>query len=257
MLLLILGVTAVALLLALLPDGGEEPPPPPRVVARLTIPEGFTVKQIAARLGDLGVFSADEFLAAAAAGDYQVPLLPPEQAGNLEGLLFPKTYDITEGMRPRDLVQRLLDQFALEAAAVDFQRSRELGISPYQALIVASLIEREVVVEEERPLVAAVIYNRLRAGMKLQIDATVQYALPQWKERLTYEDLKVESPYNTYLHPGLPPAPICNPGKPSLEAALAPASVDYLYYVATGEGGRHFFTADYQEFLRAKEAAKK
>lgn len=250
--LLVLGLTSLLLWLFLARDGGDQPPPPPEVIARLTIPEGFTVRQVARRVEELGICSAEDFMAAATAGDYQLPILPVEQAGNLEGLLFPKTYDITENMQPRDLVRRLLDQFALEAASINLERSRELGITPYQAVIVASLIEREVVVEEERPLVAAVIYNRLRAGMRLQIDATVQYALPQWKERLTYEDLKVDSPYNTYLHAGLPPTPICNPGRPSLEAALAPAQVDYLYYVATGEGGRHFFTADYQEFLRAK-----
>ncbi len=151
----------------------------------------------------------------------------------------------------------MLDQFRAETSPIGLEGAERLGITPYQAVIVASLIEREAVVDEERPLVAAVIYNRLRAKMRLQIDATVQYALPEWKEVLTYEDLKVDSPYNTYQHAELPPAPICNPGLKSIIAALQPADVDYLYYVATGEGGRHFFTADYQEFLRAKERAQK
>jgi UPF0755 protein len=256
LLLLLLAAPALAVLL-LTGKSGEKPPPPPAIVARLTIPEGFTLRQIAARAGETGLFSADDFLAAAAAGDYQVPILPEGQRTNLEGLLFPKTYDLPEGMQPRELVQKLLDQFALETAGLDLGRAEKLGITPYQAVIVASLIEREVVVDEERPLVAAVIYNRLKANMPLQIDATVQYALPQWKENLTYEDLKVDSPYNTYRNRGLPPAPICNPGSKSLEAALEPAPVNYLYYVATGEGGRHFFTADYQEFLRAKQQANK
>ena len=127
-----------------------------------------------------------------------------------------------------------------------------MGLNPYQVLVVASLIEREVVLDAERPMVAAVIYNRLRKDMLLQIDATVQYALPEWKEALTYEDLKVPSPYNTYLHKGLPPTPICSPGLASIMAALEPAEVDHLFYVATGDGG-HFFTADYDEFLRVKE----
>jgi len=118
---------------------------------------------------------------------------------------------------------------------------------------VASLIEKEVSVPDERPLVAAVIYNRLEKKMTLGVDATVRYALDKWTGELTSEDLEVDSPYNTRVVKGLPPTPISNPGVAALEAALEPAEVDYLYYVLSDTEGNHFFTADYDEFLRAKE----
>ncbi len=224
----------------------------PNRQVRVTIPEGLTVRQTAERLAQVLPFSAEDFIAAAASGDHGVDFIPDANQGNLEGFLFPKTYDFQAGASAREAVQVLLRQFDAETAGLDWDRAEELGLSPYQVVIAASLIEREVVLPEERPLVAAVIFNRLRADMPLQIDATVQYALPEWKEVLTYDDLQTPSPYNTYLHKGLPPAPICNPGLASIQAVLAPAQADYLYYVATGDGG-HFFTSDYDEFLRVKK----
>jgi UPF0755 protein len=224
----------------------------PNYQVRVTIPEGLTVEQTAARLAQTISFSEDDFMAAAASGDYNVELIPAENQNNLEGFLFPKTYDFQADAPAGEVIKVLLRQFDAEISGLDWARAGELGVTPYQAVIAASLIEREAVLAEERPLVAAVIYNRLRANMPLQIDATVQYALPKWKDVLTYEDLETPSPYNTYLHKGLPPAPICSPGLASIGASLNPAQVDYLYYVATGDGG-HFFTADYNEFLRVKE----
>lgn len=224
----------------------------PQHQVRLTIPEGLTVSQTAERVASAMEVSADDFLRAAAEGGYDLPLSPPENAGNLEGFLFPKTYDFPAEAGAREVIETLLAQFKIETSGLDWDRAGKLGLNPYQVLVVASLIEREVVLDAERPMVAAVIYNRLRKDMLLQIDATVQYALPEWKEALTYEDLKVPSPYNTYLHKGLPPTPICSPGLASIMAALEPAEVDHLFYVATGDGG-HFFTADYDEFLRVKE----
>lgn len=228
----------------------------PNYLVRLTIPEGLTVEQTAARVSQNMAVTEEDFLAAASSGDYEVDLIPPENQNNLEGFLFPKTYEVEAYGPAREVVEVLLAQFEAETANLDWGKAGELGVSPYGAVIVASLIEREAVLAEERPLVAAVIYNRLRQNMLLQIDATVQYALPEWKDVLTYDDLETPSPYNTYLHKGLPPAPICNPGLASIEAALSPADVDYLYYVATGDGG-HFFTADYDEFLRVKEEVQK
>ena len=224
----------------------------PNNQARLTLPEGLTVAQTAERVAQVLPVSADEFVSATTSGDYAVSHIPADRQRNLEGFLFPKTYDLAVDVSAREVVETLLRQFDSETAGLDWARASGLGISPYQAVIIASLIEREAVLDEERPLVAAVIHNRLRKDMFLQIDATVQYALPEWKETLTYADLETPSPYNTYLHKGLPPAPICSPGLRSIQAALDPASVDYLYYVATGDGG-HFFTADYNEFLRVKE----
>jgi len=224
----------------------------PNYQAKVTIPEGFTVAQTAEKVAQVLMFPAEDFIAAAASGDYDMDIIPAENGDNLEGFLFPKTYEMSVETSPRQVVEMLLNQFKAETSNLEWQRAAELGISPYQAVIVASLIEREAILDEERPLVAAVIYNRLRMDMLLQIDATVQYALPEWKDVLTYEDLEIPSPYNTYLNKGLPPAPICSPGLESIQAALYPADVDYLYYVATGEGG-HFFTSDYNEFLRVKE----
>jgi len=228
----------------------------PNYQVRLTVPEGLTVEQTAGRVSQAMAVSADEFMAAATSGDYAVEIIPQENQDNLEGFLFPKTYDLTADAPAREVVEVLLGQFDAETSNLDWSQASELGMSPYQAVIAASLIEREAVLDEERPLVAAVIFNRLRMDRLLQIDATVQYALPEWKDVLTYDDLETPSPYNTYLHKGLPPAPICSPGLASIEAALNPADVDYLYYVATGDGG-HFFTADYNEFLRVKEEVQK
>jgi UPF0755 protein len=227
-----------------------------KVVARVTIPEGFTEEQVAARIGNTGAMTSEELLTAAREGGYGLSWLPPGQEGNLEGFLFPKTYDLLEGMGPHDVVSMLVAQFQAETAGLDWGLTEQFGITPYQAVVAASIIEREVVVPEERPLVAAVIYNRLKKGMRLQMCSTVQYLLPEQKDILTYEDLEIVSPYNTYQNAGLPPAPICNPGLASIEAALHPAQVGYLYFVATGEGNRHFFTADYNEFLRAKQQAQ-
>lgn len=227
----------------------------PNFQVRLTIPEGYTLRQTAERVSEATGLTVEDFLEAASSGEFEVPILPPERRFDLEGFLFPKTYDLPGEVSAREVIQVFLEQFRRETEALDWSRAERLGVTPYQALIIASMIEREAVLDEERPLVAAVIYNRLRLDMALQIDATVQYALPEWKPVLTYEDLKTPSPYNTYLHKGLPPGPICSPGLASIKAALDPAQVDYLYYVAVGEG-RHFFTSDYQAFLEAKEKAR-
>lgn len=223
----------------------------PNYQSRLIIPEGLTVHKTAEKVAQAINITADEFEKAASSGDYNFPYIPGGNQDNLEGFLFPKTYGVAVEVTAREVVEMLLSQFERETDDLDWSRAKQLGVTPYQVVIIASLIEREAALDDERPLVAVVIYNRLKANMFLQIDATVQYALPRWKEVLTYEDLKTPSLYNTYLHKGVPPAPICSPGRASMEAALSPANVDYLYYVATGNGG-HFFTADYNEFLRVK-----
>jgi UPF0755 protein len=131
-----------------------------------------------------------------------------------------------------------------------------LNLTEYELVTVASLVEKEAANPEERPLIAGVIYNRIRSGMPLQIDATVQYALGKAKEDLKLDDLDVDSPYNTYRNPGLPPGPIASPGRESIQAALEPAQSDYLYYVLEADGEEHFFTDDYEEFLEAKNQAE-
>lgn len=226
-----------------------KPPEPERVI----VPEGYTVEQIEETLSSNGIFEKGEFKKASESGEFDIGYIDEGQRDNLEGFLFPKTYTITEDMRAKDLIQRMLEQFIIEVSPLDFESSsRRLGMTPYEIIIIASMIEREAVLDEERSLIAAVIYNRLKANMRLQICATVLYALPEWKDRLTYKDLEIDSPYNTYRYAGLPPAPICNPGIKSIRAALEPANVNYLFYLVV-ENGRHFFTDDYNEFLRVKE----
>lgn len=230
----------------------SEPPEPEQY--KVTIPEGLTIKQTAEKVAALtgGTVTADEFNAAARAGDYDYAFLPVCD-GNLEGFLFPKTYRVTEEDSARDVVVMMLDQFGKETGALDWAWAQEHGLTPYDVLIIASMVEKEAKMPEERPVIASVIYNRLRAGMKLQVDATVQYALGTWKPTLTYSDLEVDSPYNTYRINGLPPGPICNPGFESIRAALHPDQTDYLYYILTSPEGRHSFTSDYEQFVRWKE----
>ncbi|MBB6049173.1 endolytic transglycosylase MltG [Armatimonas rosea] len=190
---------------------------------KVTIPEGFTVKKIAARLKERG-FLTDEtkFLAL---------------ADGLEGQLFPDTYAFPKNTTAKEIVAQMHAQFE--------KQTKALKLTP-EALIVASLIEREAETDDDRPKIAGVIYNRLEKNMRLQIDATVQYILPEHKARLLFADLKTPSPYNTYLHAGLPPGPICSPGLPSIRAALNPEKSDYLFYVQ-GEGKGHVFARTFEE----------
>jgi UPF0755 protein len=196
-----------------------------QVATWVTIPEGFTAAQIAQRLQDEGVGRANAF----------------ERSFNgHEGFLFPSTYLIQLAATPAQVTKMLTDQFAKELPPDASQRARDLGVTVPQAVTVASLVEREAKIEGDRPLIAGVIYNRLRLGMPLQVDATIEYALPEHKTELSLHDLQIDSPYNTYQHAGLPPTPIANPGLPSLLAALHPARTDALYYVYCGNG-HHVF----------------
>ena len=223
----------------------------------VTIPEGLRIEQVADRVSeDLGL-DRNRFLSEAESGEYALPPFLPEGRHTVEGFLFPKTYEFTTDVTEDEVIQRLLEQFEQEAAGLDWNLSEGLGFSPYEQVIVASLIEREARVDQERPKIASVIYNRLREEMLLQIDATVEYALPEHKNRLTYEDYEYPSPYNTYLNAGLPPTPIASPSLASIRAALRPADTDFLFYlVVDPETGRHAFAESYQEFLRLKEQAQ-
>jgi UPF0755 protein len=220
--------------------------------AVLTIPEGYSIYDIADLVMEKTDVSREEYLAAIAVDGRELPLEGTEGALDLEGFLFPSTYNIDPEFDVDMLVDRQLESFTDETAAIEWEKAAGLGMTEYETLIVASMVEREAKVDAERPLVAAVIYNRINQGMKLEIDATVQYALGYWKEELTAEDLAVDSLFNTRLYGGLPPGPICNPGIASINAALNPASVNYLFYVATGDdAGTHTFTDSYEEFLAA------
>lgn len=220
----------------------------------LTVPEGYSLDEIAADLATKTGITREQYKKAASTQARTPPLAGTEAARTLEGFLFPSTYDLDPELTAEALVSSQLQAFTRETEMLPWSKAEALGLTPYEVLIVASMVEREARVPEERPLVAAVIYNRLRARMKLEVDATVQYAIGLWKKELTQQDLETGSPYNTRLYPGLPPGPICNPGADSIRAALEPEAVDYLFYVAIGdEEGHHFFTSSYEQFLAVKE----
>lgn len=227
-------------------------------VVEVTIPEGFTIRQVAERVAAHTGLDPMELavLAGTKAQTFRYEFLVSDKTGSLEGYLFPKTYGIPKSADEHWVVDKMLAQFEKETAHLDWTAARKRNLTAHEVITIASLIEREARLASERRLISAVIHNRLRKRIALRIDATVQYGLPEWKDRLNYEDLKVDSPYNTYLHQGLPPGPIANPGLESIKAALNPAKVDYLYYVLTDPRGKHTFTRTYEEFLRAKAASK-
>lgn len=228
---------------------------------KFTIPEGFTVEQIASRLADAGAADKAKFLDAAKqpsqwTGSAWTSSLPADGSLRypLEGYLFPDTYEFKRGASESEIINRMLAELdrKIDSLPEDWQTTlEERGLTVHQLLTIASLIEREVVVDEERPLVSSVIQNRLRKKMPLQIDATIQYLLGKQKERLLQDDLKVESPYNTYLNAGLPPGPIAAPSYKSIEAALYPDDTDYLYYVTKKDGtNTHLFAVTYKQHQR-------
>ncbi len=223
---------------------------------RFTIPEGYDIKRTAQKLSSEGFIDIDAFLEQIQSGTFEYPFLKDAPLGpdRLEGYLYPETYDVYESATEADIINRMLQQFDKLFTQEYYDRANELGMNINQVLTMASLIERETRVKDEKAIVASVIKNRIDQGMKLQIDATVQYALGEQKERLLYEDLEIDSPYNTYKIIGLPPGPICSPSIDSIYAALYPADTDYLYYVLNPSlNGTHSFTSDYNQFLRDKQ----
>jgi UPF0755 protein len=224
----------------------------------LTVPEGWTIDQIASRVQEKTGVPGAEFsrLAKTGAKEFDHSFLKDAPAGSLEGYLFPKTYRVRAGSDSKEILELMLAQFERETAGIDLAYARSRGLDLHDVVTIASMIERETKVASDRPLVSSVIYNRLGKGMFLEIDATVQYVLGN-KPRLLYKDLRVESPYNTYVNKGLPPGPIANPGLPSLQAAAAPPITGYYFYVLAYKDGRHSFATNQAEFLRLKAEAKK
>lgn len=224
---------------------------------RFTIPEGLTIRETTKLLADKGMINEETFLQEIENGsfDYKFVEYLPAGANRLEGFLFPETYDVFATSMEHDILNRLLGQFDAVYKDEYYSRATELGYDLNQIITIASLIERETRVDSERAIVASVIYNRLNMGMALQIDATVQYALGEQKDRLSYKDTEIDSPYNTYKVPGLPPGPICSPGEASIKAALYPESTQYVYYVLDAKmDGSHRFSKSYDEFLKNKNA---
>lgn len=223
------------------------------IKVRVTIPEGFTIRDIGRRLEEAGLVNAFEFVSLATNAPISLRAIVGAPSGNLEGFLFPDTYIFPKGLDKEQLLQAMLENFRRKV----LDKVRENGVlSFYDTLKLASLVEGEAKHDEERNLIAGVLLNRLEKGMKLECDATVQYILPQHKEMITYNDLAIDSPYNTYKVKGLPPTPICNPGMASIEAALSPQRTPYLFYVARPDG-YHIFSKSYREHLRAVERARK
>nr|MBA3795080.1 endolytic transglycosylase MltG [Rubrobacter sp.] len=222
----------------------------------VTIPEGLTLGETARTVAAGTGVSAVGFEEAARETDYGYAFLQNEGIETTEGYLFPRRYDFERGVTAVQVVDRLLGQYLLETESLDIAGAKKRhGLTEHELVTVASLIEKESANAEERPVIASVIYNRLRRDMPLQIDATIQYALEKPKENLSLADLEIDSPYNTYENQGLPPGPICSPSRQSLEAAIDPEQTDYLYYVLEANDRKHFFTDDYDAFLRAKEKA--
>jgi UPF0755 protein len=218
----------------------------------VTIPEGFTVAQIVDKLAETEQFTKEEVEQALESKDLIVTNRP-KGVDSLEGLLFPETYGIEPDDTAVGVIQEMVDQ--LEIVLTRYQLSTApQNLTPYQVLIVASMIEREAKVDGDRAKIAAVIYNRLAAGKRLEIDATVEYAVGHSK--LTAKDLRSPSPYNTYTSDGLPPTPIAAPGEAAIKAALQPADGDWIYYVLATKEGEHAFTRSYQEFLKLKAEAR-
>lgn len=219
-----------------------------------TIPEGFTVEQIAARLAADGYVDKDRFLSLVEKGNFNFLWLDELPAGpyRLEGFLFPDTYRIPKDFSEQEIIQMMLDRFT-EVYDQDYRdQAAQMGLSTLEAITLASIVEREVRKPEELEIVSAVFHNRLKKGMRLESCATIQYLLGEPKEVLLNEDLEIDSPYNTYKNAGLPPGPIASPGKAAIHAALNPADVDYLYFVAKNDGS-HYFSRTLAEHNRAKK----
>jgi len=220
----------------------------------VTIPEGYDRKQIAEIAKQAGL-RGDYLKASESFKGFDPAKYGAEGAQSLEGFLFPATYELPRRPTVEDLVARQLDAFEQNISQVNMGYASSKNLTTYDVLIIASMIEREVQVPKERKLVAAVIYNRLHAGMPLQIDATVRYASGNFTEPISPSELQIDSPYNTYTTPGLPPGPIGNPGLASIQAAAHPAQEPYLYYVVKPNTcGEHTFATTEAEFSRAKAA---
>lgn len=221
-----------------------------QAITRVSIPEGFTIKRIAARLEKATGLSADRFIALSR--DQRFIDSVGLGVRSLEGYLLPDTYDIRYDAHEEQVLGRMVTALLRHFERTHESRRRERGVSLHHVLTMASLVEGETRLPEERARVAGVYYNRLRRGMLLQADPTVQYIIPDGPRRLLYRDLAINSPYNTYLYPGLPPGPVNNPGRDAIRAALYPESHDFYYFVADGHGG-HVFTRNYAEHSRAVE----
>ena len=228
-----------------------------RVVTHpVTVPPGFTLREIAPRVADVTGVPADSVLSLARDTTLAAELRVP--GPHLEGYLFPETYRFAAGISPREALAAMTRRYREFWGPGERARLDSLEMTEREVVTLASIVEREARVPGERPVIAGVYANRLEEGMRLQADPTVQYLLDRPKERLLYADIERvgDNPYNTYTHAGLPPGPIASPGAPSLRAALAPADVPYMYFVARPDG-THIFTRTREEHVAAKEQVRR
>ena len=219
---------------------------------KLTVPEGTTIEKIALQLEKKGI-KKEKFLSIARTKDLDYLSISLKNKKkiiySLEGFLFPDTYQIPYGSSASEIIEIMLKEFKEKIGPLKSEiQDNEYNLK--EIITIASLIQAEGKIDNELKIISSVIYNRLNIRMKLQMDATIQYVLPERKARLLYSDLKVDSPYNTYLHYGLPPGPINNPGLAAIKAALNPADTDYLYYVVVGDDGQHKFSKNYRQHLK-------
>jgi len=219
-----------------------------------TVPEGYTVRQVGELLVKKQICTQQQWQEAVQA-DYQFDfILPgaPKNEARLEGFLFPDTYTIGEKTSAQDIINMMLNNFVVVWNKSYAGQALNKKLSTRNIIIVASIIEREARIPEERTRISGVIYNRLQKGMPLQIDATVLYSLGEHRSTVTYKDLEINSPYNTYKNVGLPPGPIACPGRDAIDAALNPEKNSFYYYVAKGDNS-HIFSSTYAEHLNAKK----
>jgi UPF0755 protein len=251
--LIVVMVGAVGLALAWDRVDRDEPAAPAAApvepAQRLLVREGLRREDVAEVLEAETTMSGERYLALTAPGPRGRRLAGADRPTSLEGFLFPATYEITDATTAQELVDQQVAAYQAAEAQVDYRYARSRNLTRFDVLILASMIEREVQVPRERRIVAGVMYNRLRLGMRLDIDATVQYAIGEWTPELTRSDLETDSPYNTRRYPGLPPGPICSPGLDAIRAAARPAQHDLIYYVAKNDGtGGHYFSSSAEQF---------
>jgi UPF0755 protein len=231
--------------------------PPKIAYFDVPIPPGFTAKQIAKRFAARAGVSEAEMnelvLSGAARFATKYPFVANAHAGSLEGFLYPATYRIKKGTKPKAIVEMMLAKFESATASLDMKYAASKNLTRTDIVIIASILEREAKLGTDYPKVASVIYNRLRARMRLQLDSTVLYVAPEGTTRLSTAQLFIKSPYNTYRNYGLPAGPICSPGMDAMEAAAHPAQTKYMYYVLTSKDGSQTFATTYAEFLVAKK----
>lgn len=217
-----------------------------------TIPEGFEIRQIVDRLEEEGLVDRQTFMDVVSSGTFDYDFLA--DPSNLEGFLFPDTYEMRVGSTEKQIIDRMLQRFDEIFTAEYVERTAELGLDMNQLVTLASIIEREAQAKEEFPLVSSVFHNRIDIGMMLQSCATVQFVLGERKANLSYDDIAIDSPFNTYINNGLPPSPIASPGKLAIESALYPVESEYFYFVVKKDGnGTHVFSKTLAEHNKAKE----